>query len=153
MKIVIHQSKTCRGLAFLIDESDNRVNAKKVFDELPEKQSVKRERELRTRFDYWLDDKVHDKWFHGWPNNKKYKNCFVFKWKHRRLQHRIYGFLCNPKMDDPRYQLCVLVSHAKKNEWETNPPDLDRIVEISNEKSVKLAIKKLFPKKQRGKKK
>ena len=150
MKIFIHRRKARRGVAFLIDESNKYVNAKKIFDKLPEKQSVNREREVCTRFDYWLDGKTHDNYFHGWPNHERYKECFVFKWRHQRQEHRMYGFLCNPKMYDPRFQLCVLISHAKKNSWETNPPDLDRVMNISRQESVKLAINELFSKEQKG---
>lgn len=92
VKLIPGHQITRRGLAFLISESEMNISAKGVFDKL----SLNRERQVRSRFDYWLDGGTNDKWFHGWPNNPIYKDCFVFKWRESNQHHRFYGFLCNP---------------------------------------------------------
>jgi hypothetical protein len=124
-----------RGLAFLICEGEKNIDAKSVFHAL----KVKRERELRRRFDYWLDGGVNALWFHGW-SNPTYKDCFVFKWKENKQNHRLYGFLCNPLSGYRDFQLCVLISHATKNTRETDPTELDRVNEIKDEKAVTEAL-------------
>ena len=126
-----------RGLAFLISGSETNIDAKSVFDKL----SLNREREVRTRFDYWLDGGTNNKWFHGWPNYPIYKDCFVFKWKERKQHHRFYGFLCNPLSSDPGFRLCVLVSHAKKTTQHTDPSELHEVNQIKGEYAVKEAIR------------
>lgn len=136
VELVSGHRVTRRGLAFLLCQGDRHINAKEVFDTL----NPKREQEIRTRFDHWLDGGINEKWFHGWPHNPKYKDCFVFKWKENRQDHRFYGFLCHPLPSYPGFQVCVLVSHAKKNTWETNPSELDRLNEIKTRSGVKTAI-------------
>ncbi|MFH0958237.1 MAG: hypothetical protein V1897_05990 [Pseudomonadota bacterium] len=138
VELVSGHKITRRGLAFLICQGDQDVNAKVVFDML----IPKREREIRTRFDHWLDGGTNKKWFHGWPDNPNYKDCFVFKWRENRQHHRFYGFLCHPLPLDLGFQFCVLVSHAKKNTWETNPSELDRLNEIKIRDGVRTAITK-----------
>ncbi len=125
-----------RGLAFLICKSNPDINAKSTFDEL----NINRQRQIRTRFQWWLDGKVNDKWFHGWPNEPSHKDCFVFKWKENRQNHRLYGFLCHPLTNNPRFQLCVLVSHASKNQLHTNPRELDGANKFKENEKVKKAI-------------
>ncbi len=106
----------------------------------------KTERELLDRFDYWIAGGIHDRYFHGWPNDAEYKDCFVFKWKKKRDCHRIYGFLDHPTPgSNPRFQLCVLVSHAKKSEWETDRRELDNVKGLRNKPAVRVAIRKAFP--------
>ena len=59
-----------RGIGFLeeiVEEQDGEssLDAKSKFDSL----EIKKERELRSKFDYWLSAAPpNDKWFHGWPN-------------------------------------------------------------------------------------
>jgi hypothetical protein len=81
-----------RGIGFLESSDNGRVNAKRYFDKLKEKTA----RDVRSRFDYWLQGGVFDKYFHGWPNDREPKHCFVFKWKEAGAHHRLYGFLCDP---------------------------------------------------------
>src|ERR1035437_5651285 len=89
-----------RAVAFLYSSAEQGINAGLRFESLKEKNV----RELRGRFDYWIDGGTHDKYFHGWPNNPEYKYCFVFKWKEGRLCHRMYGFLVHPKpLGNPRF--------------------------------------------------
>lgn len=130
---------TRRGLAFLICKSNADINAKSTFDEL----NIKRQREIRTRFQWWLDGMINDKWFHGWPNDPSYKDCFVFKWKEKRQNHRLYGFLCHPLNHNPRFQLCVLVSHASKSKHNTDPRELDGANKLKVNENVKKAIQQV----------
>jgi hypothetical protein len=125
-----------RGLAFLVCEDDKNIDAKSVFEGL----TLNRERLVRSRFDYWLVGGINNNWFHGWPNSQDYKDCFVFKWTEKRQNHRLYGFLCNPLTKYRHFRLCVLVSHAKKNVWETNPTQLDLINRIKENDKVKKAV-------------
>jgi hypothetical protein len=137
-----------RAIAFLWSDFDDDVNAGRVFEGLRGKTA----RELRSRFDYWLDGGIQDRYFHGWPNSAQYKDCWVFKWKENRKCHRLYGFLFHPTpLSTPRFQLCVLVSHATKSEWETDPAELEGAKELRENASVIAAIRKAFPDSTRGK--
>lgn len=137
-----------RAIAFLSCSGDSNIDAGVVFGGLKQK----REREVRSRFDYWIDGSRADKWFHGWPNDADYKQCFVFKWKDKNQHHRLYGFLCNPQpITNPSFQLCVLVSHAMKTKWETDPHELDGANSLRANPAVKAAIAKLHPELKVGK--
>jgi hypothetical protein len=104
------------------------------------------EREVRSRFDYWIDGGVRDSYFHGWPNHPKYKDCFVFKWKENRRNRRLYGFLAHPTpIADPRFQVYILVSHVFKDEFETDPARLDRAVALRGAPAVAEGVRKAFP--------
>ncbi len=126
-----------RGVAFLVSNDDRHVDAVDAFDGLSEKRGFA----VRTRFEAWLDHKTNNRWFHGWPNHPKYKDCFVFKWKTNRQGFRLYGFVCKPDPVDGSYQLCVLVLYATKNEHETETSELDRVVERSNDEAVRQAVR------------
>lgn len=136
VKLIPGHRTTRRGLAFLMCAGNQDIDAKVVFDKL----SQKVERTLRTRFDHWLDGKTQDDWFHGWPNDHRYRDCFVFKWKENRKNHRLYGFLCRPLLEDRRFQLCILVSHATKNTRETDPRILPRLNILKDDQAVRNAI-------------
>jgi hypothetical protein len=82
-----------RAIAFLQCVGNGDLDAASIFNSLDETRS----RELRTRFDHWIDRLVQDRYFHGWPSVTKHKECFVFKWKADRLNNRFYGFLFNPR--------------------------------------------------------
>lgn len=112
------------------------INAKRIFDALNDNPK----RDMRGRFDHWLGGGVCDKYFHGWPNDKDRKECFVFK------RQRFYGFLSNPKpLSDPRFQICVLVSYARKNIEHTDPSELNAINALRIELKVIEAVKKAYP--------
>ncbi|MCX5807163.1 MAG: hypothetical protein NT010_14075 [Proteobacteria bacterium] len=132
-----------RDIAFLVSE-DEWITAKANFDGLGENA----ERTLRTRFDYWLEcRKPNKKWYHGWSQSEfggKYTHCFVFKCEEKKKAHRFYGFLCNPKASNRRYQACILVSHVYKKEWKTDPTNLQRVDEISRKPPVERAISDYF---------
>lgn len=117
-----------RGICFLL--SDNKkVNAKSFYNRLVgKKENIGRA--FRTRFDAWIGGQPNKPArYHGWDKNEfqgKYVHCFVFK----RNPQRLYGFLCNPKSDNPRYQLCVLVIHASKNTHKSDENILKQVEEI-----------------------
>lgn len=108
------------GIRFLRLGDEESLNAAQVFSSL----NTKDERLLLDRFDYWLQGGIRDDYFHGFPNHPTYKHCYVFKWKKKRVGHRLYGFICNPHKARPRFRLCVLVSHSTKTTWETDPEEL-----------------------------
>jgi len=49
-------------------------------------------------------------------------------------------FLCHPRSLDRGFQLCILVSHATKSTWQTDPRELDRVNELRDEHAVRNAI-------------
>jgi hypothetical protein len=135
-----HNVNKRRAVAFLeCNPVSDEINAKTVFVGIPES----RDRELRTRFDYWLDGGVNKKWFHGWDNPPK-KGCFTFKWKDKKQEHRFYGFICNPLPDFPSFQLCVLICDAPKNTWES-PGELDEVIRLKDDLEVNKAIERFRP--------
>jgi len=136
--ILGHDVNNRRGLAFFVCPNDDTIDAEAVFNGL----TTKKKRDLKSRFDAWLAGKVNDNWYHGWPNNPDYKDCFVFRWKDNRQNHRLYSFLCNPFPNNNNIRLCVLVSHAAKNTWGTDPAELNGAKELSTNVDVNEAIKK-----------
>ena len=89
-----------------------------------------------------MDGGVRDNYFHGWPNNTKYNQCFVFKWKENSQHHRLYGFLYHPlPYDNRRLVVCVLASHARKKEFETDDRELDRIMTLRADAEVAEAMR------------
>lgn len=128
-RIKVVTSNLHRGVVFLVLD-DKKVTAKHSFDKLNDNTK----RHFRTRFDAWRDGKNNPKWYHGWNSSEfggKYIRCFVFKCKERRLQQRLYGFLCNPNLFNNRgYLVCVLVTHALKKEHETDTAYLDDVEKI-----------------------
>jgi len=142
------RSNDRRGLAFLECSDDTDINAKTVFEKLQEKTK----RDLRTRFDHWIDGNRHDKYFHGSPSDPRYKECFVFKWRKGKVHHRLYGFLIHPKPQrNPRFQVCVLVSHGTKTEEYTDLTELDGAKDLRTRKEVIQAVKRAFPEATEGK--
>jgi hypothetical protein len=128
-----------RALAWLITSPANKhVIAKSVFEKLREKLK----QDVHNRFDAWLAGKINDKWYHGW-NEEGFRSCFVFKWKDNRQHHRLYGFLCHPKIDQPSFLLCVLTSHTTKNEQEADKSEKKRMNDLRNDKKVIEALKNL----------
>jgi hypothetical protein len=107
-----------RCIAFLVSR-EKKIDAYNVFNEFDETT----ERHFRCRFDSWRDGQINKKWFHGWDKREfsgAYTRCFVFK----HQSDRFYGFLCNPKKSDPGFQVCVLVNHASKNQFDTDEREL-----------------------------
>ena len=109
IQMVAGHSNKMRSVAFLVC---NEFDGYDVYDRLSEKLK----RHLSTSFDYWIMNKPMDKRFHGWNRSSfggAYTNCFVFKLPHKRF----YGFLCNPKSRNPRYQLCATDGFAVFRSW------------------------------------
>ena len=130
-----------RAVVFLTCDADSEINASEAFEKLLQK----RRRELLDRFDHWIAGGVQDNYFHGWPNNPRYKNCFVFKLREKRLCSRFYGFLFHPIPNaNPRFQVCVLCSKATKTEWETDPSELDGANVLRIKPQVIAAIRREF---------
>ena len=134
------RQSTRRAVALLCAHGNRKVNAEEKFRRL--KPNPKRA--LMVRMDYWISGGTHDGYFHGWPNDLRYKDCFVFKWKENRTNQRMYGFVCNPADSNPRFQLCVLAIHATKTDHETDRSELDRIVELMADGDVMAAVRHSF---------
>jgi hypothetical protein len=142
LSLVFGQRKSPRrAVAFLEDDADTSIDGAKAFASLDSSQ----ERKVRERFDYWIDFGTKDNWFHGWPNQADYKDCFTFKWKQDRVHQRLYGFLCHPKAQEKAFQLCVLIFHATKNTDTTEFTILDRINILKNKLVVWVAIRAVYP--------
>lgn len=135
-----------RAIGFL--EGDPQLDAGVVFDELEERLA----RTVRSRMDHWIAGNHKPAWwFHGFPNNPVYDQCFVFKWTHNRDGHRLYGFLCNPQPEtNPRFRLCVLSIHATKNEDETDQAELDRVNQWRTNLRSREAIGCIYPEYKQG---
>lgn len=132
-------SSEFRHIAFVRMQQDNRINAGTEFIKLRQKD----ERTLRTRFDYWLNGKVCDRYFHGWNKNEfegRYVNCFVFKLN----EVRFYGYLCHPDPANRRFQVCLLVLCAFKNQWRTDAWNLKFVKAIGEHPAVKKMLTQCF---------
>jgi hypothetical protein len=130
-----------RTVVLLSAEGDDDVDAAPTFSGLNEK----RDRELRTRFDAWIDGVINDQWFHGF-NRPEDRGCFVFKWKEKRLRHRLYGFLWHPcRNTNARLEICVLATHATKTTEETDPAQLAKARALRADYRVRMAISMIFP--------
>lgn len=129
-----------RGIAFLECSEDESIDAKVKFEGLKEK----KRNEMLSRFDYWLGGGQSKKYFHGFVQPGR-RECFVFKRKDAGTYHRFYCFLINPRPSiDPRYQVCILVSHAQKNTEHTNPSELDAVNTLRVNKEVIKAVQEEF---------
>jgi hypothetical protein len=141
------KASTRRAVAFLSSAEDSELDAWDTFEKL----SANRRREVYTRFDHWIDGGIRDNYFHGWPNNSRHKHCFTFKWKEKAQHHRLYGFLVHPlPLENPSFLVCVLVSHARKNEFETDGRELDRAISLRDDARVVEAINECFPDSKRS---
>jgi len=136
------QSSLRLGIAFLESETDAGVDGKEFLENLTPKLRY----DFNSRFDLWLSGRPCDKYFHGWPNDKDRKGCFVFKKKEAGTHHRLYGFLINPRpLTDPGFKVCVLVSHAQKNSPNTDPLELEAVMRLRNNPEVIAAVKRAYP--------
>jgi hypothetical protein len=98
---------------------------------------------MNRRIEHWALPKDGPKaWFHGWPNDKKYRECFVFKLN----EHRLYGFLCNPLPNsNPRFQLCTLIIYTAKYERKTERTILKKVEQWRTSSAVREAIAYVYP--------
>jgi hypothetical protein len=135
-----------QDVAFLDCAEDARIDAEGAFNDLDDK----RELEMRNKFDYWKRGGHNAQWFHGF-NEIGYRECFVFKRKQAGTYYRFYGFLIHPRpLSDARYRLCILVSHAQKNQANTDPSELNFVNEIRGRVEVIAAVKREFPERPGG---
>ena len=140
------QQSTRRGLAFLICFSDPAIDAKAVYEGLDDTKRTL----VRNRFDHWIQGGVFPKYFHGW-DDPNYRECFVFKWKDNDQHQRLYGFLIHPRPKTaPRFEVCVLVSHAQKNAEATDPSELNGAKAVRQNVEVVLEVKKAYPEIEAG---
>jgi hypothetical protein len=128
---------TDRGIGFL--EGQGELNAGTVFDGFEGPNA----RAFRSRMDQWLDGangpKSH---FHNFKHDFEHRNCFVFKYN----EHRLYGFLCHPSADDPRFQLCSLCIYATKYEHLSDRSELDRVEQWCRSLRAAETISRIYPK-------
>jgi hypothetical protein len=129
-----------RAIAFVIRSGDASLDAYSVFSDL----SAKKDREVRTRFDYWIDGGINDKYFHGWPNDPDNRHFFVFKWNEGRGHNRLYGFICNPRKSNPRFQACILASHLVKTQWSTDTRELALVNALRSDPTVRAQVEFMF---------
>jgi hypothetical protein len=128
-----------RGICFLVGLKQ--LDAAEVFDGLPETP----EWTLRSRFDHWVSgQKGNSNWYHGFTG--RYKKCFVFKYNHRNVGQRLYGFLCHPQpITRPAFELCVLHTHDAKTEWETDESIKELALSLSSNPTIGNLLKFHFP--------
>jgi hypothetical protein len=132
-----------RAVGFLEDQAENSsLNAKVKFDSL----RPPKDRDVRRRFDHWLEFGIKDNWFHGWPNDGTVKGCFSFRWEEKgRQHHRFYGFLYHPQPKTfPSRQICVLAYHDVKTDLNTNRTLLIRSMGLRANVEVRKAIAFVF---------
>lgn len=106
--------------------------------------SNKSDRDIRARFDHWVDGAINDNYFHGWPNRADYKECFSFRWREQKVRCRLYGFLCHPRKSDPRFQACVLTGYDRKTSEDTDFAILDAAKRLKNDPHVKKLLESGF---------
>jgi hypothetical protein len=140
-----------RAVVFLESDTDNELNAKSAFELMRKsKKQQKLALKFMTHFDLWIGGgQFNDKYFHGFPNDPKYKECFTFKASQGKKKNlRFYGFLCNPmpKTNKP-FRVCVLVVFAVKNDWLTDPKHLALAESLRTNPLVKAYVEMEFPEK------
>jgi hypothetical protein len=124
-----------RGLAWLTARSaTDDTSAKRLFETL----SRNEQRNLRARFDAWIDGLTRKQYFHGW-DDATYRMCFVFKYQ----DIRIFGFLCHP-LEDKRFEMCILSSLVTKNEWLADTTEKKRMKRLSEDLAVRKAAANPF---------
>ena len=130
-----------RGIGFL--EGHKELDAGIAFDGFEGSD----EQYFRASMDQWLDGANGPKTrFHNFKSDSEFRECFVFKCD----EHRLYGFLCNPKDNDPRFQLCALCIHATKHERDSDRSELKRVEGWRNNLATPEAIARVYPPKAKG---
>lgn len=126
-----------RAIGFL--EGHSELTAEIAFDDFGGTNA----RAFRSRMDQWLDGANGPKsYFHNFKHDFEHRTCFVFKYN----EHRLYGFLCHPRDDDPRFQLCSLCIYTAKFEHHSDRSELDRVEQWSKSLGAQEAISKTYPK-------
>jgi hypothetical protein len=133
---------TERAVGFL--EGHGELTAGDAFDDFGGANA----RAFRSHMDQWLDGangpKSH---FHNFKHDFEHRNCFVFKYN----EHRLYGFLCHPRNDDLRFQLCSLCIYATKFEHHSDQSELHRVERWCSSLRAEEAISRAYPKKKNAK--
>jgi len=113
--IVDQPDNAYRAVAWLrTPEVEKRANAYQKFQQL----RANEQRAIRTGFDRYLQGLTANKRHHGWDPKQHggiARNLHVFK----NNNHRFYAFKCRPLSDYQRFELCVVVVHATKNQAKT----------------------------------
>lgn len=135
-----------RAIGFLEDireeDEESSLDAKSEFESL----KTNKERDVRKKFDHWLNGGRNDRWFHGWPNDVQVKESFCFKWDDKRQHHRFYGFLYHPRpKTNAPFQICVLAHHDVKNDESTNRNLLINSMVLRADIRVRTSISFVFP--------
>jgi hypothetical protein len=60
------------------------------------------------------------------------------------LNHRFYGFLIHPKSGNQRFQICILVVHAKKQQQKTDETCLEQVESMRINPMIQEFIKDYF---------
>jgi hypothetical protein len=131
-----------RSIGFLECDEDSDLDAKDEFEAL----NLNKERDVRKKFDSWIDGIRNDNWYHGWPNDEQVKECWSFRWDDRGNKHnRFYGFLYNPlPKTNASFQVCVLTYHDVKNTWDTDRKLLTDSMLLRGAVAVRNAISMVF---------
>lgn len=134
-----------RRVVLLTSDTDKLVDAVGTLTALG-RDHAKAERDLFSRFDRWTNGHNNKPdWSHGWDENE-FKHCYVFKWKVKKVGHRLYGFLYHPKpLTDKRFQVCALAYHATKTEFSTDKSILRRAMALHGNGQVWKALAVAFP--------
>jgi hypothetical protein len=143
-----HQPSTRRGVGILSFSSNRQATAKAGYHGLGEKQKW-----ILKAVDWWVSGNLVPKnRGHGWDKKQyggKYVDCYVFKTSD---DDRFYGFICHPLQHDARYEFCVLVLYAVKDQWKTDEQALKICIDMKEDKSVIQALQVIFPDPSGGKK-
>jgi hypothetical protein len=127
-------------VAFLTCTDNPEIDAQATFAGLKENPK----RQLLDRFNHWIGFGVHVEWHHGW-DTPPHDHCYCFRWYQRGDRHRLYGFLFHPTVVTNRaFQVCILVSHGRKFQQDTDPRQLSRATKLRADPEVVAAIKKTF---------
>jgi hypothetical protein len=103
--------------------------------------------EMNVNIQRWTDGHDLPKTrFHGFTSGRDYRECFVFKHK----EHRLYGFLCNPRKEVPGFRLCVLTTYVTKNEWETDESVLKEVEVWRTRLVTQEALQRFYPEPKKG---
>jgi len=133
---------TRRGIGFL--DGHKELDAGSTFDQL---EGTQHGRFFRSSMDQWLDGaNGPDSRFHNFKNDSEFRELFVFKCD----KHRLYGFLCHPKDDDARFQLCILCIYAAKLKHQSDRAELKRVDDWRKHLGARAAIAVKYPPKSKG---
>lgn len=100
-------------------------------------------RSFLAAMELWIVGDDTTKRHHGWSKTQhggRARKCHVFRYT-GKAQGRLYGFLDNPKAEDPRFQVCVVVHHCYKRKKKTDPRIFSKLEKLRTDHGVRKAIK------------